>query len=364
MRRAPLYITDTAPGGGKTVLTLGLVSDLSATFDSVGFIKPVGLARVRAGHEGIDIDAMLIDKVCRTRANIKDMSPLTVSPGIRPMVSPAESAKMLERIRSSFRAVSEGRDIVVVEGTGHGALGTVLGLSNALVAKELGTKVLLAAAYNDLERNAVDMIELSRGYFESKGVPVLGAVVNRVPAEDHESYAEYARSHFGHLGIELFGTIPEEPALNTFHFLQVSEYLDGEMLCGEARAASTIRSVRIGAMVPHRALAYFTRDCLVITPGDREDVIVTVCASASSSRGGPSGLVLSGGIRPHERIVELLREASLPVFLAREDSYTVASKIHDMPLRIQPNDDEKIARVQGLVSGHVEVDRIVAALEG
>jgi BioD-like phosphotransacetylase family protein len=122
--------------------------------------------------------------------------------------------------------------------------------------------------------------------------------------------------------------------------------------------------VRIGAMVPHRALAYFQRDCLVITPGDREDVIVTVCASSRSARGGPSGLVLSGGIRPHERIVELLREAGLPVFMAKQDSYTVASKIHDMPLRIQPNDGEKIARVQGLVSGHVEVDRIIAALEG
>ena len=77
--RAPLYITDTAPGGGKTVLTLGLVSELGQTFDSVGFIKPLGLARVRAGHDGIDIDAMLIDKVCQTRANIKDMSPLTVN---------------------------------------------------------------------------------------------------------------------------------------------------------------------------------------------------------------------------------------------------------------------------------------------
>ncbi len=361
--RAPLYITDTAPGGGKTFLTLGLVSDFGSTFDRVGFIKPVGLARVKAGQDGIDIDAMLIDKVCQTRSNIKDMSPLTVSPSIWPKVSPSESERMLEKIRESFRAISDGRDIVVVEGTGHAALGTCLGLSNARIAKELGARVLLAAATQQLERNAIDSIQLSRGYFEAEGVNVLGAVINRVPADQLETYRDHAKSHLDHLGLKLFGVIPEEPALNTFHFLQVSEYLDGEMLCGEAKASRTIRSVRIGAMMPHRAIEYFEQDGLVITPGDREDVIVTVCATAQQEGGGPSGLVLSGGIRPHDRILELLRTAGIPVFLAREDSYTVASRIHDMPLRIQPNDAEKIARVQSMVSEHVEVDRIVAALE-
>ncbi len=362
--RAPLYITDTAPGGGKTVLTLGLVSELGSTFDSVGFIKPVGLARVRAGMDGIDIDAMLIDKVCQTRANIKDMSPLTVSRSIWPKVTPSESEKMLGKIESAFAAISEGREIVVVEGTGHAALGTCLGLSNAKIAKKLGTKVLLAAAYRDLERNALDTIELNRGYFEAHGVPVLGAVVNRVPGEVLEDYRAYAAQRFEEMAIPLFGVMPEEPALKTFRFLQVSEHLEGEMLCGESKAERMIRSVRVGAMVPHRAIGYFNRDCLVITPGDREDVIVTACAAASEKGGGPSGMVLSGGIRPHDRIVELLRRSRMPVFLAREDSYTVASKIHDMPLRIQPNDGEKISHVQSLVSSHVEVDKIVNALEG
>ena len=188
--------------------------------------------------------------------------------------------------------------------------------------------------------------------------------MNRVPADQIDEYRPYVSERFEEMGVRLFGVIPEDSTLNTFHFLQVSEYLAGEMICGEAKAERLIRSVRVGAMMPHRAIGYFQRDCLVITPGDREDVIVTACACASEEGGGPSGMVLSGGIRPHERIVELLKRSKLPVFLAREDSYTVASKIHDMPLRIQPNDGEKISRVQSLVSSHVEVDEIVSALEG
>ncbi|MFQ5654241.1 MAG: DRTGG domain-containing protein, partial [Planctomycetota bacterium] len=84
------------------------------------------------------------------------------------------------------------------------------------------------------------------------------------------------------------------------------------------------------------------------------------CAAASG--GGPSGLVLSGGVRPDERILELLSGTGIPAFLATEDSYTVASRIHDMPLRIQPNDADKIALVEELVMQHVDLDRIVEAL--
>ncbi len=362
--RAPLYITDTAPGGGKTVVTLGLISELGSSFDSVGFIKPVGLARVRAGHDGIDIDAMLVDKVCQTRANIKDMSPVNLTPEAWPQVSSEEADRMLGKIRGSFEAVSSGRDVTVIEGTGQAAFGNLFGLSNARVARELGARVLLTSAFSDLAKNAFDMVELNRGYFESKGVSVLGAIVNRVPSDALESYSDYARDRFAAMGLELFGIVPEDPGLKTFHFLQVSEVLDGEMIAGEGKAERMIGTVRVGAMVPHRALQYFQSDCLVITPGDREDVIVAVCAASGQDSGGPCGLVLTGGIRPHERILALLKGAGLPVFLAREDSYTVASKIHDIELRIQPNDGEKIARVQSLVSGHVEVDRIIAALEG
>ena len=362
--RAPLYITDTAPGGGKTIMTLGLVNELSQAFESVGFIKPVGLARVRTGTVGVDIDAMLVDKIYQTRSNIQDMSPVTVSPEIWPKVSPEDSEKMMRKIESSFATISEGRDAVVIEGTGHAGLGSCLGLSNARIAKALGAKVILTAAYRELEMNAIDTIELSRGYFESKGVEVIGAVVNRVPTEDFDAYRDYIGGPFEQLGIRLFGVMPESPELKTFHFLQVSEYLDGAMLCGESKAERTIRSVRIGAMVPHRAIQYFRKDSLVITPGDREDVIVTACATAGQGGDGPSGMVLSGGIRPHDRIVDLLKQSGMPVFLASEDSYTVASKIHDMPLRIQPNDGEKISTAQTLVSSHVEVESVIQSLEG
>lgn len=359
--KTPLFVTATGRNAGKTIVTLGLTHDLSQSH-KVGFIKPVGLARVRAGVDALDVDAMLIEKTCQLHENIKDMCPVTLTPKDWPDISDPDVELMLDKIRDAYGRVAQGRDVMVVEGTGSAALGTAMGLPNARVAAELGCKVLLVAPYGTMITNPFDVAALSREYFKGMGVDTIGAVINRVPADLMESYVPYARAKMERAGIPLRGLIPETPALNTFRFLQVSEYLAGEMLCGTSSAEAVIDTVRIGAMTPHRALAYFTPRSLIITPGDREDIIVTACACAQRAGGGPSGLVLSGGQRPHDRIIELLKESGIPTFLAERDSYTVGSKIHDMPLRIQPTDTDKINTVQQLTLDHLEVEAILAEL--
>ena len=147
-----------------------------------------------------------------------------------------------------------------------------------------------------------------------------------------------------------------------FRFLQVSEVLEGEFVSGRGQAERIIHRIRVGAMTPHRAIPFLQKGSLIITPGDREDMIVTICACAARPEGGPAGLVLSGGEVPHERILELLKDSQIPTFLAREDSFTVTRKIHDMHVRIQPTDDEKIQLAQQLVLNQVDLERILSAL--
>ncbi|MFN0059246.1 MAG: phosphotransacetylase family protein [Planctomycetota bacterium] len=360
--KAPLYVTSLEQTGGKTLVTLGLVSELSRTFDRVGFIKPLGVARVRAGRDGIDLDALLIDKLHAVHENIKDMCPVTLGPTSWPEVTSEESERMMARIQEAFSRISQGRQVVVVEGTGGASLGAYLGLSNARIAKALGCKVLLVVSYGEMASNPFDKVLIHRDHFKMHGVESLGVVINRVPPDLLDSFQVYATSQLERLNLPLLGLMPEEPLLKCFRFLQVSEVLDGEILCNAANAERVISRVRVGAMTPHRALPFFVAGTLIITPGDREDIIVTVCAAAASTGRGPSGLVLSAGQRPHSSIIELLEKSGVPTFLAREDSYTVASKIHDMPMRIQPTDEAKLAIVQRLAVDHLQIDRIIELL--
>lgn len=357
--KKPLLITSLDDAGGKTLVTLGLVSEFSHKFSKIGFIKPLGVARVRAGREGIDLDAMLIEKLHAVHENIKDMCPVTLGSAAWPEITEAESARMMKRIHDSFGRITEGREAVIVEGSGGATLGACLGLSNAKIAASLGCCAVLVVSYGLMADNPFDKVVLHRDAFKAQGVETIGVVVNRVPADLLDSYRPYASSQLESMGTELLGVIPEEPRLRTFRFLEVPHHLEGEMLCNQANATRVVKTVRVGAMTPHRAIPHLTPGTLLIAPGDREDMIVSLIATAGAPGGGSSGLILTGGQRPHSTILKLLEASGVPTYLTELDSYTTASQIHDMPLRIQPSDEEKISIIQGLVVDHIDVDRIV-----
>lgn len=357
--KKPLLVTSLEDSGGKTLVTLGLVSEFSQKYEKVGFIKPLGVARVRAGREGIDLDAMLVEKLHAVHENIKDMCPVTLGSAAWPEVTESESERMMKKIHDAFSRVSDGREAVIVEGSGGASLGSCLGLSNAKIAGSLGCRAVLVVSYGLMADNPFDKVLLHRDHFAAHGVETIGVVINRVPADLMDSYRPYASSQLERIGTELLGTIPEEPRLRTFRFLEIPQYLEGEMLCGQAKATRVVQSVRVGAMTPHRAIPHLTPGTLLIAPGDREDMIVSLIATANQPGGGPAGLVLTGGQRPHPTIMTLLEASGFPCFLTDLDSYTTANRIHDMPLKIQPSDEEKISIIQALVVDHVDVERIL-----
>ena len=73
-----------------------------------------------------------------------------------------------------------------------------------------------------------------------------------------------------------------------------------------------------------------------------------------------SGFVLSGGYRPSQRIVDLLRSADLFTVLMEGDTYTVASKVHDLLVKTHPEDVRKIDEIKRLVAGSLDIDRVLS----
>jgi BioD-like phosphotransacetylase family protein len=110
---------------------------------------------------------------------------------------------------------------------------------------------------------------------------------------------------------------------------------------------------------------YFDPGTLVVTPGDREDIILAALSTGGlSEKDGRviSGLVLSGDLFPHQNLIEMIKSSHLPVIASPFDSYTVASSIHSMTVKTLPGDDEKIDKIQALIEKHIEVDRLLEKL--
>jgi phosphate acetyltransferase len=110
---------------------------------------------------------------------------------------------------------------------------------------------------------------------------------------------------------------------------------------------------------------YIVQDSLLITPGDREDIIATALGCFREDEGSRlkvAGLVLSGGIVPDKAVMDQLEGAKIPVLLSEDDTYDVASTIHDLTVKIRPCDTAKVKEVIKLIHDDVDLDAILKGM--
>ena len=158
------------------------------------------------------------------------------------------------RIRAAYATASQGRDIVVVEGTGHAGVGSVIGLSNADVAALLGTPAVIISEAG--VGRPIDEIVLNHALFARRGVEVLGAVVNKVDADAHPSLPDVLRKGLARHGIRLLGTLPYRPILSNPTLSMLVEQMPGELLHAGRRPGPPDRARghrRDAAAARHRA---------------------------------------------------------------------------------------------------------------
>ncbi|GAF75604.1 unnamed protein product, partial [marine sediment metagenome] len=265
--------------------------------------------------------------------------------------------ELVRQIKSSFRAVAKDKDLVVIEGTGHAGVGSVFDLSNAVVAKMLGSKVVIVSS-GGIGR-PIDQIMLNKALFEKEGVRLAGVIINKVRPEKYEQVNEIVRKGLKRKGLEVLGVIPYKELLSEPTIRQVSEELNFKLLPCAANLEANVDKILVGAMAPHNALNYFSDRCLIITPGDREDLILAVVGfQRDKAKSGLriAGIVLSGGIRPRKGIVDLVKRAKIPLLLAEGDTYSVASEVHDLKVKIRPEDSKKTAIIKDLIENYVDID--------
>ena len=150
---------------------------------------------------------------------------------------------------------------------------------------------------------------------------------------------------------------------------QISETIGGDFLHAPGDVRRRVQHIVIGAMSSGHVVEEFRPGTLVITPGDREDIILAALSSQFAARNeGASAGPVGGGdhpagqLRPHESIMELIRASDVPVIASPLDSFAVASRINSMTVKTLPGDMEKIDKIQSLIENHVEVDRLLEKL--
>jgi BioD-like phosphotransacetylase family protein len=142
----------------------------------------------------------------------------------------------------------------------------------------------------------------------------------------------------------------------------IQEELKARSLNNSRQFDNMVASVVIGAMSAQNAVSHFKRGTLVITPGDREDIVLAAAAANEQGR-QLAGMVLTEKIKPVNGVLRVIEKAPFPVLLAEEDSYEVASQVHNLIVKTHAADTEKISVIRDLIASHVDVNKILRALK-
>jgi BioD-like phosphotransacetylase family protein len=358
-----VFIAATRQNDGKTTLSLGLLAALQRLYPRIGYIKPVGQRFVAVDENKIDEDTVLMNQVYQLNCPLLDMSPIAVEPNFtRRYLERANYDDLVSRIQKAFDRVAWEKDFVLCEGSGHAGVGSVFDLSNARVARLLGAKVIIVSQGGI--GKPIDDVCLNQALFEKEGVEILGVILNKVLGKKVEFITDFARRGLRRKGLNLLGVVPHQPLLCSPTMDLIAEELAATRLNQpDDRNALLVEEVMVGAMGVHHIMAHLRDGLLLITPADREDLLLAVAANLEGdSSVHLAGIVLTGGLTPGAAALRAIERLPFPVLLTDSDSYRVASSVHTLTVKTRSTDRQKIALIRDLIAQHVDVATIIQGL--
>jgi BioD-like phosphotransacetylase family protein len=368
----------TGQNRGKTTAALGLFDGFVRKGLNAGFMKPVGQRTVIDQGEPADEDAVLMRVTFGLQEPYSVLSPVHIPRGFTKAYIAGDVVEDLGAKIARAHETFNGHDVLLIEGTGHAGVGAVIGLSNAVVAARLGAPAIIVSEGG--VGRPIDEIVLNASLFARHGVPVAGAIVNKVDVKAQPGIEKVLERGLAPYDIPLLGVLPVRPILSNPTLEMILEGTRGEALHPGPDLERVIDGVAIGAMEPGHMLERVGPGTLVIVPGDREDVILTLTTAHlmgtprtattkeltsptldldDGHAGAAIGLVLTGGYRPRKAVIEAIRRADLFATLVPKDTYTVASEVHDLLVKTHAADLEKIELIKELVANNLDIDRIL-----
>jgi len=350
-----LYIASIEPQSGKAVIALGIMEMLSRRVGRVGYFRPV----IPSVHQR-DTHIELIRRRYGLDQDYYETFAFTHN-AVKALSAGNSSQGMLKQIVAKYRQLQQKCRFVLCEGTDFSGFSSAFEFDiNAEVAANLGSPVLMLVNGSDqTPEGIVEAIGLGIDAFDRKGCDVAAVIVNRADRMELDAVRKAVSK-----GISRdvpISVLPEMPALGRPTVAEIARELGAEMLQGAPEAMHrSVHDFKVAAMsIPH-FLEFIHEGDLVITPGDRTDMILGCLATVvSDTYPTIAGLLLSGGFTPEPSVRRLMDgfgpTSRVPILSVPTDTFTSAMNASEVRAGIQPGDDRKIAAALGLFESHVDL---------
>ncbi len=356
-----IYVTTIESNSGKSLISLGLLRMMLTRSAKVGYFRPIinkGKNDTFDNHTNTAIQFFNLD------IKYEDCYAYEQSEVVE-LLSEGKTEEIIHNVIKKYKKLEQKFDYVLVEGTDFSGEGGFTEIDvNLMIAKNLGIPVLIVGAGNDKKKkDFINTMQITYASFINKEVDVIGVIANKIEADE----VDFIRN-------ELQKIIPKKIHLDVVpkvHFLayptvkEVVEELDGKILFGEQFLNNAIGSFSTGAMQLRNYLTHLKENTLVITPGDRADIILgALQANASKNYPRISGIVLTGGLIPEDSIIKLIEgvQSTIPIISVDGGTFGISNKIGAVKPKIYATNSKKILLALDTFDKYINVESLTNSL--
>jgi phosphate acetyltransferase len=352
-----LYITGTGPKSGKAVVILGFMELLAGQTGNIGFFRPVAYPDAERDHA-----IQLISKVQKLKLAPELLCGCAYEEALE-VIRGGHASELHAQILEKYKSLEAQCDFVLCAGTDYTGVNTALELDfNVNIARNLGIPLLpVVSGFARTPSEIVDSVNILSESLDAKNCDCFAIVVNHVDVKWAEESTFRLQNEVPE-GLRAYA-IPQHSLLEKPTVAEITRAFGGEVVYGEPEGLEReIHHYKIASMELPRFLDELEEGSLVITTGDRSDIILgSLLADLSRTYPQVAGLILSGGTKPAPQVKQLLeglRKSPVPLISVAENTFSTALAVSSLRSKIGPENKRKIAVARNLFESSVDISDI------
>lgn len=352
-----LYITAAGPEAGKSLIVLGIMDFLSRHIKRLGFFRPI----VRSGKRMND-QVRLISTRYNMKFKYTEMYGLTGDEMLEIHKS-GDTDALHTAILDKYKALESKCDFILVEGSDYKSyLSTFEFDFNLQVANNLGCPIIsIISGHNKEVSEVSESIQFMKRIMKDEKCLQLGTIVNRAKLSDVESIRSNMEDIFSGEGANF--VIPEEKYLQRLTVRQIKDAINAKVIYGDDTSLNfDVTDFKVAAMNIENILDNVSEGTLVITPGDRLDVLLSLSMTLLSGNYPKiSGILLTCGIEPVDHFKNLiygLEKLPVSILTVEEDTFIAAANVNKARPMLLPENEQRLATALGLFDDHVNMKEL------
>ncbi|MFH0889489.1 MAG: DRTGG domain-containing protein [Planctomycetota bacterium] len=341
-----LVIASMAQSAGKTSIITGIAKSLNM---KLGYIKPFGERLIYHKKRLWDYDSALMVNIFGLEEHAEDMTIGFEYSKLRYMYDDTQRKK---KLLDMVAHMGKGKDILFVEGGRDFKFGGCVSLDPISIARYIEGKLIFVISGN--EGTVIDDARFIKDHLDLKDIDFGGVIINKV--NNIDDFKENHLPTITEMGIPVIGIIPFNVELTYLSVNYISHLFFAKVIAGEKSLDRVIKNIFVGASSVEsvfKDVLFKKEDKLVITSGDRSDMILAALESNSAC------IILTNNILPSSNIISKANERNIPLLLMTQDTYQIASQMDNIEPLLTKEDSRRIEILQKLIKDNLALKKMI-----